>query len=124
MTVSVDPKKPMPIYAQVVEQIRHAVATGRLRCGDQLPTVRQMAVELRINPNTVARAYMELERAGVIATHQGRGTFVRETDAHGQGRDIHRLMEVARKATLEAQELGFSAQELIEVLRAQTSDEE
>jgi len=71
--VSVDTRDPTPIYAQLERGLRAAVATGRVRPGDQLPTVRQLAVELRINANTVARVYGELERAGVIETRRGVG---------------------------------------------------
>lgn len=123
MTVTVDPKSPLPIYAQLVEGVRHAVATGHLRAGDQLPTVRQLAVELRINPNTVARAYSELERCGVIATHRGRGTFVvGGVDGHPRRRDRSHLTDLARRAVLEAQELGFTARDLIEELEAQIEE--
>jgi GntR family transcriptional regulator len=108
----------MPLYAQVTESVRHAVATGRLRPGEQLPTVRQLAVDLRINPNTVARAYTELERDGVICTRQGRGTFVSDAPSQARaGPDHRRLAEVARKALLEAQRLGFGGQELLGALQ-------
>src|SRR5216110_3002780 len=79
MLVDVDPADPTPIYAQLERGLRAAIATGRLRAGDQLPTVRQLAVDLRVNANTVARVYSELERAGVLSTQRGVGTFVRET---------------------------------------------
>src|SRR6476646_7836035 len=77
--LQIDPKDPMPIYAQLERAIRLAIATGRIEVGDRLPTVRQLAVELRINANTVAKVYSELERAGVLATQRGVGTFVRDT---------------------------------------------
>ncbi len=77
----INPADPMPLYAQLERAIRFAIATDRLRVGDQLPTVRQLAVELRINANTVARVYAELERAGVLETRRGVGTFV---SAHDQ----------------------------------------
>ena len=66
--VSIDPRDPTPIYAQLERGLRAAIATGRVRPGDQLPTVREMAVDLRVNANTVARVYTELERAGVLET--------------------------------------------------------
>jgi GntR family transcriptional regulator len=78
--LSVDPRDPTPIYAQLERGLRAAIATSRVRPGDQLPTVRQLAVDLRINANTVARVYAELERAGVIETRRGVGSFV--TPAH------------------------------------------
>jgi GntR family transcriptional regulator len=76
---SVDSADPTPLYAQLDRSIRAAIAAGRLKVGDRLPTVRQLAVDLRINPNTVAKVYAELERAGVLATQRGIGTFVRDT---------------------------------------------
>src|SRR5213078_4133904 len=72
----VDANHPTPLYAQLERSIRFAIATGRLRVGDQLPTVRQLAVDLRVNANTVAKVYGELERAGVLETRRGVGTFV------------------------------------------------
>ena len=77
MLVSLDTADATPIYAQVERGLRAAIAAGRLRPGDQLPTVRELAVELRVNANTVARVYGELERAGVFETRRGVGTFVR-----------------------------------------------
>ena len=76
---SVEPADPTPLYAQLDRSIRAAIAAGRLKVGDRLPTVRQLAVDLRINANTVAKVYAELERAGVLATQRGIGTFVRDT---------------------------------------------
>src|SRR6202795_760959 len=66
----------MPVYRQLIDQVRSGMALGSLTAGDQLPTVRQMAVDLAINPNTVLRAYRELEFGGLIETHQGTGTFI------------------------------------------------
>src|SRR2546421_8188175 len=66
----------MPVYRQLIDQVRGGIASGALRAGDQLPTVRQLAVDLAINPNTVLRAYRELELGGLLETHQGTGTFI------------------------------------------------
>ena len=71
-----DSKSGVPIYRQIMDQIRHGIASGRLRPAEQLPTVRALAVELAVNPNTVIKAYTELERQGVLTTEQGSGTFV------------------------------------------------
>src|SRR6266705_135619 len=79
--LSIDQRDPTPIYAQLERGLRAAVATSRLRPGDQLPTVRQLAVDLQINANTVARVYAELERAGVIETKRGVGSFITATPA-------------------------------------------
>ena len=84
MEIRIDPDSAVPIYLQIVHAIKHQVATGRLKPGEQLPTVRELATDLRINPNTVARAYDLLDGDNVITTQQGRGTYVRERpdDAH------------------------------------------
>src|SRR3984885_6330945 len=66
----------VPVYRQIIDQVRGGVAAGTLTAGDQLPTVRQLAVDLAINPNTVLRAYRELELGGALETHQGTGTFI------------------------------------------------
>jgi len=76
MRIDVDLSSNVPIYLQIVEAVQRLVATGRLQPGDQLPTVRQLAVETRVNANTVARAYLELDHKGVISSQQGRGTYV------------------------------------------------
>ena len=76
ISFSLDPKSGVPIYRQIQDQIRYAIASGRLRPGDQLPTVRALAVDLKVNPNTVIKAYSELERLGILTTEQGSGTFV------------------------------------------------
>ena len=76
MNFRLDTKSGVPVYRQIIEQVKFAIARGRLRPGDQLPTVRQLAVDLSVNPNTVIRAYRELEIERVLETHQGSGTFV------------------------------------------------
>ena len=76
MMIKLDPRSGEPIYNQIVGQIKHLVAAKKLKPDDQLPTVRQLAVALRVNPNTVARAYTQLAEEGVISTQQGRGTYV------------------------------------------------
>src|SRR5712692_9902377 len=72
----VNPSDPTPLYAQLARAVQFAIATGKLRIGEQLPTVRQLAVDLRINANTVAKVYAELERTGILETRRGVGTFV------------------------------------------------
>jgi len=74
---TVDPRSGVPIYLQLIEQVKRGVALGTLASGEQLPTVKALALELTVNPNTVARAYRDLERDGVIETSPGRGSFVR-----------------------------------------------
>src|SRR5512137_1519081 len=78
MEFSLDPKSGVPFYRQIIEQVKFGIARGILNPGDQLPTVRQLAVDLSVNPNTVVRAYRELEIEGMLETHQGSGTFIGE----------------------------------------------
>lgn len=125
MRLRLDTTSALPIYAQMIDQIRRAVASGELSPGEQLPTVRQLAVELRINPNTVARVYRELEHLGLIATRQGRGTFVTEARpevvTHERQAELHRL---AQSAMNEAAMLGFTPSELIRAIEANSKQED
>ena len=120
-TASVNPRDPTPLHAQLERSIRAAIASRRLRPGDQLPTVRQLAVALRINANTVAKVYAELERGGILETRRGVGTFVRArqdgilTRASKQSRE-RELRAFADRFLAEAHNLGFSLDEVIEHL--------
>jgi GntR family transcriptional regulator len=113
--VSIDPRDPTPIYAQLERGFRAAIATGRLRSGDQLPTVRQLAVELEVNANTVARVYAELERAGVLETRRGVGSFISATPAQARTPREHdrRLRALVTKVLSEADAAGFTLDEVI-----------
>ena len=111
-----DANSRVPIYLQLVERIKHLIATGALAPGEQLPTVRSLASELRINFNTVARAYAILDEAGVISTQQGRGTFVRARPRAGELAALRseRLSLVVGGAVVEALSLGYTADEVRE----------
>ena len=89
----IDPSSPVPIYRQIVEQIRHSIASGVLRAGDRIPSVRQMAVDLTVNHNTVAKAYRALEAEKVIKTKTGEGTFVADEGAVITKRERLRLVD-------------------------------
>jgi GntR family transcriptional regulator len=111
----IDTSHPTPIYAQLERAIRFAIATGRLGIGEKLPTVRQMAVDLRINVNTVAKVYAELERNGIVETRRGVGTFVnaRPSEAASRrDRDRH-LKELADHFIAEIHTRGFSIDDAI-----------
>lgn len=103
-----------PIYEQIVEQVRQRIAGGALKPGDQLPTVRQLAAELRVNFNTVARAYRMLDDAGLISTQQGRGTYIREHAAPESQLALREdlLANLTRRHINEARQLGFSLAEI------------
>jgi len=113
--VSIDPRDPTPIYAQLERGLRAAIATGRLRPGDQLPTVRQLAVDLRVNANTVARVYAELERAGVLETRRGVGSFIAASTERARPPREHerRLKAFATRVLADAGEAGFTLDELL-----------
>lgn len=112
--VAVDPKHPTPIYVQLDQSIRAAIATGRLAAGDQLPTVRQLAVDLRLNANTVARVYADLERAGVVETRRGVGTFVAaKQPAPGKRGRESELRALAERWAAEAAARGFETDDVV-----------
>src|SRR5499427_2941440 len=118
----VDTKHPTPIYHQLERSVRFAIATGKLGIGDQLPTVRQLAVDLRINANTVAKVYAELERAGVLATQRGIGTFVRDNPtpvALATRRDRTReLRPLVDRLLADASAIGISLHEIVQYIKA------
>jgi GntR family transcriptional regulator len=118
--VSIDQRDPTPIYAQLERGLRAGIATSRLRPGDQLPTVRQLAVDLQVNANTVARVYAELERAGVIETKRGVGSFISATpaQAHPPREHERRLRAFATRVLADAEAVGFTIDDVIAALRA------
>ena len=118
--ISIDARDATPIYAQLERALRAAIATGKLQPGTQLPTVRQLAVELRVNANTVARVYAELERAGVIETRRGVGSFVTATpaQAHPPREHERRLRAFVTRLLADADAAGFSIDDVMTALRA------
>jgi GntR family transcriptional regulator len=118
-TFVVDSNSATPIYAQLERSIRAAIATGELAVGAQLPTVRQLAVDLAVNANTVAKVYAQLERDGMLETRRGVGTFVRESPSPQAAR-AHRereLRELIQRFVGDAALLGFTLPELMNQLR-------
>lgn len=131
MWLHLDPASGTPIYRQIADQVRQAVASGVLRTGDRLPSVREMAVDLAINPNTVAKAYQELEREGVIETPRGRGSFVADRDqglAEAErlrqfGEAVDRLVAEAYRLRIDqAQALALLAERMDEAERRRGGD--
>ena len=117
----IDTKHPTPLYHQLERSIKFAIATGKLRIGEQLPTVRQLAVELKINANTVAKVYAELEKSGVLQTRRGVGTFVHDRPAEVafNRRDREKyLRELTDHFIAETHSRGFSIDEVIEHLES------
>jgi len=116
--ITIDARDRTPIYAQIERALRAAIATGRLQAGDQLPTVREMAVELRVNANTVARVYAELERAGVLETRRGVGSFVSASPAEARSPREHerRLRAFVTRVLADADAAGFTLDEILSEL--------
>jgi GntR family transcriptional regulator len=121
MPIQIDFRSDQPIYVQIVEQIRQLIATGKLKQGDQLPTVRQLAADLRVNFNTVARAYRLLDEAGLISTQQGRGTYIWRSPSREVAQRLRQqsLQELTLHYIEAAQRLGFQLDEVRAVLAAQ-----
>lgn len=117
MWIRIDSYSGVPIYRQIAAQIEQAVLSGVLRNGDKLPGVRELAVELAVNPATVVRAYDELEQIGVIEQPRGRGTFVRGRPRLEDAERRERLRAAAAMLLLEAERLGFSAREALAELK-------
>jgi GntR family transcriptional regulator len=113
----------VPVYRQIIDQVRGAIASGALASGDQLPTVRQLAVDLAINPNTVVRAYRELELGGLLETHQGTGTFISTQQFPNADAERQRqLSQIVADAVARAGASGFTVEQLLEQLRALVSE--
>ncbi len=123
MLLHVNASLGVPIYLQVESQVKHAIASGVLKEGDALPSVRKLAADLRINPNTIARAYQDLEREGVVRTVPGGGTFVAGT---GPGllksEKIRRLRPLARQLAVEAAQLRLAPEDVLELLEEEVGE--
>jgi GntR family transcriptional regulator len=121
MNLELDFRSGIPIYLQVVERIKERLAAGQLRPGDQLPTVRSLALELRVNFNTIARAYRIMDEAGIISTQQGRGTYILEvpTPEVAESIRIQALEDLTQRYLADAERLGVSPEELSEALNKQ-----
>src|SRR5438552_15545373 len=116
--IRLDPKDALPLYAQLERAIRVGIATGQIKRGQQLPTVRQLAVDLRVNANTVAKVYLALEREGVVATKRGVGTFIADDvpkSAHSGHRE-RRLRALIDQFLTETAALGYSPDEVAQHL--------
>ncbi len=113
-----DQNSGVPVYRQIIDQVRGGVASGALAAGDQLPTVRQLAVDLQINPNTVVRAYRELELGGLLETQQGTGTFISEKKvARADAERERQLRQIVDDCVARAGAAGFTVTNLLEELR-------
>ena len=110
---NVDPRSPTPLYAQIASRLRMAIAAGELRSGESLPSVRQLASRLRVNPATVVQSYRELELDGLVTTRQGAGTFVQEVSVERRQRDRQQeARRLIRDLVAQAGSLGITVAEL------------
>jgi GntR family transcriptional regulator len=109
-----DPKAGSPFYRQIIDQIKFGIATGKLQIGEQLPTVRSLAVELKVNLNTVAKAYKELEIKNILETHQGTGTFINKSESGITEKERHsKIQEICREFITIVLNYGFTIDELL-----------
>src|SRR6516162_3137336 len=117
-TFLLDPHSGVPIYRQIIDRVTGNIAAGVLRSGEQLPTVRQLAVDLSVNPNTVIRAYRELEIRGILETQQGTGTFISSEKTRPDDGDRQRkLAQLVGECVARAGSAGFTLEEFIAALR-------
>lgn len=123
MLLHVNPSSGVPVYLQIESQLKHVVAAGALKQGDALPSVRKLAVSLRVNPNTVARAYQDLEREGVIRNVPGKGAFVAD-DHPGllESEKLRRLRPTARQLAVESSQLRVNAEETIKLVEEEINE--
>jgi GntR family transcriptional regulator len=121
-SISVDLKSGVPIYRQIIDQVKSAIATGTLGPGDRLPTVRQLAVDLSVNPNTVSRAYNELELTGLVETHMGSGTFIGDKRVERDEVERRRMLDqICQEFLSRASSHGFTLDDLVENLTQRQS---
>ncbi len=120
-----DPHSGVPVYRQLIDQVQAAVAAGVLAAGDQLPTVRQVAVDLVINPNTVLRAYREMEIRGTLDTQQGSGTFIADRKIeYSKGERERQLGQLVGEFVSRAGSAGFTVEQLVKALHELSSQSE
>jgi len=124
-TFRLDPRSGVPVYRQLIDQVQAGIASGNLASGDQLPTVRQVAVDLEINPNTVLRAYRELEIRGILDTQQGTGTFISDRKVPQDDAEHERqLDQLVSDFVARAGAGGFTVKDLIDRLRERIPEPE
>ena len=121
MPIIINPSDSRPLYIQIMDEVRRSIAIGSLAVDDPLPSVRQLATSLRVNPNTVAQAYRELEREGRVYTRRGQGTFVSAIPDADPERQVL-IMQLARRTLVEGSRLGLDGDQLIDAIRAAASE--
>jgi GntR family transcriptional regulator len=121
-TLSVDLKSGVPLYRQIIDQVKSGIATGAVGPGDRLPTVRQLSVDLSVNPNTVSRAYNELELTGLVETHMGSGTFIGLKRVERDEVEQRRILDqICQEFLSRASAHGFTLEDILENLKQRQS---
>jgi len=121
---SLDPANGTPIYRQIIQQIEYAILSGRMKSGDKLPTIRSLAVNLKTNPNTIARAYSELEIRGVLETHVGSGTYISDKKPVIEDDSLNRkISEVTARYVHELRDLGVENREIAKLIDSYIKEE-
>ena len=122
--ITINLESGVPIYMQLVDRIKQMVVSGHLQPGQQLPTIRQLATDLRVNYNTVGRAYLILDQEGVISTQQGRGTYVASRLGEGQVQRLRmgKLRSMFGQVIREAHALGYSREEIEQIVEEQLTE--
>ena len=121
-TLSVDLKSGVPLYRQIIDQVKSGIATGAVGPGDRLPTVRQLSVDLSVNPNTVSRAYNELELTGLVETHMGSGTFIGHKRVERDDVEQRRILDqICQEFLSRASAHGFTLEDILENLKQRQS---
>jgi GntR family transcriptional regulator len=119
-----DPKDGSPFYRQIIDQIKFGIASGKLKVGEQLPTVRALAVELKVNLNTVAKAYKELEIQHILETQQGTGTFINSSDILLSEKEKQKkIQDICKEFTTIAFTYGFTINDMINELQKMNQNE-
>lgn len=122
MQLHINSSDGVPIYLQIVNQVKHLVAAGRLEAGEEIPPIRVLAQQLLVNPNTVARAYLELERAGIVTKRHGSGTYVAEVRSPVSQREKIKILSPRADALLaEARHLDVALPDLLKLIRDRNS---
>ncbi|GMO50925.1 MAG: GntR family transcriptional regulator [Treponemataceae bacterium] len=117
---SLDVQSGVPIYRQIIQQIEYAILSGRMAAGDRLPTIRRLAVDLKINPNTIAKAYNELEIRGIVETQVGSGTYISNKKPDADDSKNKKIREAVNRFMREMNDLGVEESEIAELIAGYT----
>lgn len=118
MEFRLDTASGLPVYRQIIQQIEHAILSGRLAPGDRLPTIRALSVELKVNPNTIQKAYAELELRGIVSTQVGSGTFVADAPIDSAEDELlSRIEERVGRFVKDMEELGIGRERMVDLVR-------